>query len=65
MSPDPDISLPDFHDLKRGRFTYLPVVPGRVEFALEVRRRILADKPRIVAVELPGWLEPHYRKALA
>ena len=30
--------LPDFSSLERGRFTYLPVVPGKLEFAAEVRR---------------------------
>ena len=40
----PDFGL-DFGSLSRGRFTYLPVVPGRLEFAVEVRRRILAERP--------------------
>ena len=53
--PDPTgPSLPDFSSLERGRFSYLPVVPGRLEFAIEVRRRILAERPDVVAVELPG-----------
>jgi len=64
MPSGPDISLPDFNDLRRGRFTYFPVAPGRVEFALEVRRRILAERPPVVAVELPGWLEPSYLRAI-
>ena len=33
------------------------MVPGRLEFAVEVRRRILADAPDVVAVELPATLE--------
>jgi hypothetical protein len=44
-------SLPEIGSLERGRFKYLPVVPGRLEFAVEVRRRILADRPNVVAVE--------------
>jgi hypothetical protein len=64
MPPEADFELPDFNDLRRGRFTYLPVAPGRVEFALEVRRRILEHRPPVVAVELPGWLEPHYNRAI-
>ncbi len=48
----------------RGRFTYVPVAPGRLEFALEVRRRILAELPDIVAVELPATLEEVYQDAL-
>ena len=51
--------------LKRGNFTYFPVVPGRVEFAAELRRRILQEKPAVVAVELPGSLEDVYLQALA
>src|SRR4051794_26607330 len=58
-------SLPDFGDLRRGRTTYLPVVPGRVEFAAEVRRRILAERPRVVAVELPAPLEDLYLNAIS
>lgn len=43
--------------LVRGRFTYLPVVPGRLEFAAEVRRAILRDRPQVIAVEMPTALE--------
>ncbi len=50
--------------LERGRMTYCPVVPGKVEFAAEVRRRITAERPEVVAVELPGWLERQYRAAV-
>ena len=58
-------SLPDFGalnsgSLKRGNITYGPVVPGRLEFAVEVRRRILAERPAVVAVELPATLENLY-----
>jgi hypothetical protein len=40
------------------------VVAGRLEFAIEVRRRILADKPHVVAVELPQTLEAVYLDAI-
>ncbi len=51
--------------LERGRLRYFPVVPGRVEFAIALRRLLLESKPQIVAVELPGFLEKSYRRALA
>ncbi len=51
--------------LRRGNFTYFPVIPGRLEFSIELRRAILRDRPRIVAVELPGALEDAYLQALA
>ncbi len=50
--------------LERGRFRYFPVVPGRLEFSIELRRLLLSDKPAIIAVELPGFLADHYRRAL-
>jgi hypothetical protein len=50
--------------LERGRFRYFPVVPGRLEFAAELRRVLLAEKPPIIAVELPGFLADSYEKAL-
>lgn len=50
--------------IERGPLTYLPVVPGRIEFASHVRRYLLEKSPRIVAVELPTSLEGAYRKAL-
>src|SRR5882757_7863882 len=60
----PEAAGPDWGSLVRGRFTYLPVVPGRLEFAAEVRRRILAERPGIVAVELPATLEEVYLDAI-
>ena len=51
--------------LRRGNFTYFPVIPGKIEFSIELRRAILRDRPRIVAVELPGSLEDVYLQALA
>ncbi len=64
MSRGPEGSRDDLGSLRRGRFAYFPVVPGRLEFAVELRRRILLEPPRIVAVELPGALGPAYRKAV-
>jgi hypothetical protein len=58
-----EIDLPDLPDpgsLRRGRFTYLPVAPGRLEFAIEVRQAILRDRPQVVALELPVTLQQHY-----
>ena len=70
MSHDPELKLPgsmgdESASLKRGNFTYFPVVPGRVEFSTELRRLILRERPNIVAVELPGSLEDSYLQALA
>src|SRR5258708_22159987 len=64
MSREPKTSE-DPASLRRGNFTYLPVIPGRLEFSIELRRAILRDRPRIVAVELPGALEDSYLQALA
>jgi len=50
--------------LERGRFRYFPVVPGRVEFAIELRRLLLAERPPVIALELPGFLADTYRRAL-
>jgi hypothetical protein len=71
MSPDLDPRDPDRRaledpaSLRRGNITYFPVIPGRLEFAIEVRRAILTARPKIVAVELPGALEDVYLQALA
>ena len=62
-SPHPDLPLPDFGSLKRGRFAYFPVVPGRVEFAMEVRAAILRDRPQVIALELPATLRTAWPKA--
>ncbi len=50
--------------LKRGNITYLPVVPGRLEFATRVRRNILEHPPSVIAVELPSSLDEQYSLAL-
>jgi hypothetical protein len=51
--------------LVRGRVRYFPVVPGKLEFALELRKLLLDAKPGVVAVELPGFLASCYQRALA
>src|SRR6185312_33952 len=57
------IDPPEAGTLVRGRITYLPVVPGRIEFAWRVRRHIALKKPQVVAVELPTSLEQLYERA--
>src|ERR1700731_3600483 len=64
MPDELDLSFPDPGSLQRGRFTYFPVVPGKLEFAIEVRRAILRDKPRVIALELPTTLRDHYLRAV-
>lgn len=56
--------LPDPGSLTRGRFTYFPVVPGRVEFAVELREAILRDRPQVIALELPVTLQPAWMRAV-
>lgn len=51
--------------LSRGKVRFFPVAPGRMEFAAKVRRAILEDRPRVVAVELPAALEPAFIRAAA
>jgi len=64
MSSGPERELPDVASLERGRFTYFPAAPGRMEFAIELRRALLASRPQVVAVELPATLEAAYRRAV-
>jgi hypothetical protein len=61
-----DTSFPESlaGSLRRGRFRYFPVVPGRLEFAIEVRQAILRDRPQVVALELPTTLEHAYLRAI-
>jgi hypothetical protein len=56
--------FPDAGSLRRGRFLYFPVAPGRMEFALEVRQAILRERPQTVALELPATLQPAWMGAL-
>ncbi|MEP7364990.1 MAG: hypothetical protein ABI972_17190 [Acidobacteriota bacterium] len=51
-------------DLQRGHLRYFPVAHGRMEFAIEVRRAILIERPAVVAIELPSTLEKQFRVAL-
>ena len=67
MIARPDDGAPrDDHvsGLVRGSIRYLPVVPGRMEFAELVREEILRLKPRVVALDLPVTLEAAYRRAV-
>ena len=50
--------------LRQGQFHYFPVAPGRLEFAEEVRKCILRERPQVVAVELPSTLEAAYLRAV-
>jgi hypothetical protein len=63
--PAPFDPPPDAGSLSRGRFTYFPVVPGRLEFAIEVRQAILRDRPQVIALELPASLQNAWLKAVA
>src|ERR1700759_1119368 len=64
MSAEIDLPLPDPGSLKRGQFPYFPVVPGRLEFAIEVRQAILRDRPQIVALELPATLQEAWTRGV-
>jgi len=64
MPEEPDLPFPDPGSLQRGRFSYFPVVPGKLEFAVELRRRLLRDRPQVVAVELPTTLQDAYLRAV-
>lgn len=44
---------------------YLPVLPGRLEFAIAIRHALLREQPEVVAVELPMSLERVYLQAVA
>lgn len=59
-----ELPLPDAASPVSGHLTFLPVVPGKLEFAVEVRRRILAERPAVVAIELPISLGNVYLRAV-
>jgi hypothetical protein len=61
MSLEAEIKL---GNLERGRYRYFPVVPGKVEFAVALRRLLLDQRPKVVAVELPDFLASAYRQAI-
>lgn len=58
------MSLDDGPRLNQGRFHFFPVVPGRMEFAEEVRRAILRERPQVIAVELPSTLGASFLSAV-
>jgi len=62
--PDDGPPIPEAGSLRRGRFTYFPVAPGRLEFAIEVRRAILRERPQVVALELPVSLQQDWIRAV-
>ena len=62
--PDDGQPIPEAGSLRRGRFTYFPVVPGRLEFAIEVRQAILRERPQVVALELPVRLQQDWIRAV-
>ena len=64
MSGDIDRLVPESGSLERGRFSYFPVVPGRLEFAAEVRHAILEKRPQVVALELPVTLQHAWLRAV-
>jgi hypothetical protein len=61
-----EFNLPELlaGSLERGRFRYFPVVPGRMEFAIEVRAAILRERPQVIALELPTTLREAYLRAV-
>jgi hypothetical protein len=54
----------EIDSLVRGNLRYLPVVPGKLEFAMHIRRALMSLRPQVVAIELPGWLGPAYLEAV-
>ncbi len=50
--------------LTRGHLRFLPVVPGRMEFAAAIRHALLREQPKVVAVELPLSLGRAWRRAV-
>jgi hypothetical protein len=62
--PSESVPFPDPGSLTRGRFTYFPVAPNRLEFAIEARAAILRERPQVVAVELPLALQPAWMHAV-
>ena len=65
MPGEIDLPLSDAGSLQRGRFRYFPVVPGRLEFAIEVRQAILRDRPQVIGLELPATLQQAWMRAVA
>jgi hypothetical protein len=53
----------DIGSLRRGRFQYFPVAPGRMEFAMAVRETMLRERPQYVAIELPDFFRKAFHEA--
>jgi hypothetical protein len=64
MPEETGVPLRDAGSLTRGRFTYFPVVPGRLEFAMEARQAILRERPQVVALELPLALQEAWTRGV-
>ena len=54
----------DAGTITRSNFTYFPVVPGKIDFALRLRTYLLEHRPKVVALELPWRLERQYSRAV-
>lgn len=64
MKPCGMLAPSDPKPLTRGHLRYLPVLPGRLEFAAAIRHALLREQPKVVAVELPLSLGRAWRKAI-
>ena len=64
MPEETGAPFPDAGSLTRGRFTYFPVAPGRLEFAIEARAALLRERPQVVAVELPMALQDAWTRGV-
>jgi len=64
MPEEIELSIPDPGSLRRGRFTYFPVAPNRLEFAIEIRQALLREKPGVIALELPATLQQAWIRAV-
>lgn len=54
----------DSSTLTFGHLRFLPVIPGRLEFAAAIRHALLRERPQTVCVELPMSLEAMYLRAV-
>lgn len=54
----------DAGTITRGNVTYFPVIPGRIVFALRLRRYLLEHRPKVIAIELPWRFERQYGRAV-
>jgi hypothetical protein len=65
MSAPTDGLQASIQSLRRGHLRYFPVAPGRMEFAMEVRKALLRERPAIVAIELPTFFGLRLHEAIA